>query len=67
MIFSWIIVSRSSYGLNCRLCFTEGTVFAALGVSTEHNSTDEKTCTVSLAGFRLYELNKHKLVFDCFI
>ncbi len=43
MIFNWIIASRSSYGLNCRLCFTEETVFAALGVSTEHNSTDEKT------------------------
>ncbi len=26
-------------------------------MSTEHNSTDEKT-VVSLAGFRLYELNK---------
>ncbi len=48
------------------LLYTEGIGCAAPGC--EHNSTDELMGkTVPLVGFRLYELNKHKFVFDCFI
>ncbi len=46
------------------LCFTEGIGCAAPGCehwAQQYRWTD---CTVSLARFRLYELNKHKFVFN---